>query len=134
MRPDLYRPVTIAVPKLKYNAALVLRDVFKYEPVSLQVAEIDGKNVGAVFAQSLSRSQLSWSAFEKDAYLDNIVVLKEYRRQGIGMQLLDAATDWARKTGHSHMWGKIITDNKTSLAFFAQAGFSADSQNVGMHL
>ncbi|MCE7885972.1 MAG: GNAT family N-acetyltransferase [Alphaproteobacteria bacterium PRO2] len=134
MRPDLYRPVKICIPEFKFQAALFLRDKFNYQPVMLKVAELDNEVIGSVFVQSLSRSTLSWSAFEKEAYLDNIVVDENHRRQGIGTALLRAAKTWTRETGHYHMWGKILDANNASLAFFKKANFTADSTNVGMHI
>lgn len=134
MRPDLYRQVKITIPKLKYSLAIIARNLFGHEPVSLQVADHRGTIVGAVFVQSLSRSDLSWSAFQKEAYLDNVVVLPEYRRRGIGSALLDAAQEWAEETGHEHMWGKILDVNEASLGFFKKAGFTKDSSIVGLDL
>lgn len=134
MRPDLYRRVDIAIPQSKYRLAITARNLFGYQPVSLQVAEHAGCIVGAVFVQLPSRSKLSWSAFEKEAYLDNVVVVPDYRRQGIGSALLRAAQSWSKETGHTHMWGKIVNKNDPSLALFRKAGFTADSTNVGCHL
>lgn len=134
MRPDLYRPVDTTIPKLKYSLAIIARDVFGHQPVSLQVADDHGMIVGAVYVESISRSKLSWSAFEKEAYLDNVVVMPGWRRQGIGTVLLKAAQKWAEETGHTHMWGKIIDENEASLGLFEKAGFIKDSSNVGLHL
>ena len=134
MRPDLYRPVKIVIPKNKYRLAIIARDVFGYQPVSLQVAEHAGDVIGAVFVQSLSRSPLSWSKFEKEAYLDNVAVLPNYRKHGIGSALLQAAQEWAKQTGHTHMWGKIVIQNEISRAFFKKAGFTDDCAIVGLSL
>ena len=134
MRPDLYRPVNAAVPRWKYSLSLLARDFFQIEPVSLQIAERNSQTIGAVFVQSIPRNKLSWSVFEKEAYLDNIVVKAEFRRQGIGTALLAAAQQWAKKTGHTHLWGKIITENGPSLSMFEKAGFTVDSKTVGLHL
>lgn len=134
MRPDLYRPVAIAIPQSKYCLAITAKNLFGYQPVLLQFAKHEGRIVGAIFVQSLSRSKLSWSAFEKEAYLDNVVVVPDYRRQGIGSTLLRAAQSWSKKTGHTYMWGKIVNKNHASLALFKKAGFTADSSNVGCHL
>lgn len=134
MRPDLYRKVEITIPQSKYRLGIVLRDLFGYQPISLQVAECERRIVGGIFIQSLARSNLSWSAFEKEAYLDNVVVIPNYRRQGIATALLKAAKDWSRETGHTHIWGKIIHQNDPSFALFAKAGFTGDSTNVGYHL
>lgn len=133
-RPDLYRRVDVPIPPLKFHLALLAKSLFGYQPVSLQVAVCEGKNVGAVFVQSLSRSRLSWSAFEKEAYIDNIVVAPAYRRQGIGSALLNAAQEWAKATGHSHAWGKVINSNHASIGMVRKAGFEADSTNFGRHL
>lgn len=134
MRPDLYRKVDISIPRSKFCLAVLARNVFGYQPVSLQVAEHKGRNVGAVFVQSLPRNPLSWSVFEKEAYLDNVVTIPGYRKQGIGTLLLKAAQEWAKDTGHTHMWGKILDQNEASLTLFKNAGFSSDSTNVGRHL
>lgn len=134
MRPDLYRSPAIQIPRLKYHLAIFARNLFGYQPASLHVAEHHGKNVGVVFVQSMARSALSWSKFEKEAYLDNIVVVTDFRRQGIGSALLEAAQKWARNSGHAHMWGKILHHNDASFALFKKSGFSVDSSNVGCHL
>ncbi len=134
MRPDLYRSVKVTVPKFKYSLAIIARDVFGHKPVSLQVADDHGIIVGAVYVESISRGKLSWSAFEKEAYLDNVVVIPGWRHRGIGTALLNAAQRWAKETGHEHMWGKILDVNEASLGLFKKAGFTKDSSIVGLHL
>ncbi|MCL2774053.1 MAG: GNAT family N-acetyltransferase [Oscillospiraceae bacterium] len=57
----------------------------------------------------------------KEAYIDDLEVHENYRRQGIGQHMIECAEDWARKAGfkqirtHSnnkaveaiHMWHKL---------------------------
>ncbi|HEY8963257.1 MAG TPA: GNAT family N-acetyltransferase [Alphaproteobacteria bacterium] len=134
MRPDLYRKVDVIVPQNKFRLAIAARDLFGYQPVSLQVAEIDGQKVGAVFVQSMPRSALSWSIHQKEAYVDNIAVIPEFRQQGVATKLADAAKAWAKATGHTFIYGKIITANEASLRFAEKMGVRTNSVNVGIRL
>lgn len=134
LRSDLYREVPVAIPKWKYCLAVFARDIIGYQPVSLLVAECEGRILGAVFVQSISRGALSWSAFPKEAYLDNIVVVEDSRRQGIGRALLNAALDWANDTGHKHIWAKVVENNEPSKEMFREAGFRSDCVILGRHL
>jgi GNAT superfamily N-acetyltransferase len=133
MRPDFYRKMTKPITRWKYSLMLAAR-FLGHKRFSLQVAKQEGRNVGAVFVEYTKRSGLSWSAYKKEACLDNIVVVPDFRRKGVGTQLLENAKDVAIARGYPHMWGKIINENKTSLAFFEKAGFIADSTNVGLSL
>ena len=134
MRPDLYRPVDVAVPRAKFMIGITLRDLFNMQPVSLQIAELDKQKVGAVFVEAVGRSVLSWSKFPTEANLENVVVLPEFRRRGIGTKLIDAAKDWAQVNGHKHMHAKIINGNAASTAMFEKAGFQRDSSYFGINL
>ena len=134
MRPDLYRKVDLSIPKWKFEALIKGQQLGGFKDRLCNIAEKDGERLGAVFAWSNKRSKLSWSTFPKTAYLDNIIVLPEYRRQGVGTALLQAAKEWAKDTGHAYMDAKILVENDTSLKLFQSAGFRADSTNVGIHL
>ncbi len=133
MRPDLYRPVHKAATRTQFNLAVVAR-LLGHQPVTIQIAEVDGVQAGIVFAESLTRSKLSWSLFEKEACLENVIVLPEFRRQGIGSALVESAIDWAIDTGHTHMNGNILQVNERSKAMFAKLGFTDDKRTVGLFL
>lgn len=81
------------------------RDVVKKKisklPGSVIVAEIDGKVVGCIYAQT----QEGWQSF-----LWRLAVLKKYRKRGVGTKLLKNAERFIAKKGSGNIC--MIVDSK----------------------
>lgn len=63
------------------------------------------------------------------AYLEGWYVEPEFRQQGVGRTLIDAAMTWARETGYSHMGSDVELDNQISREAHEKLGFE-DSGKV----
>lgn len=123
LRPDYYQKVRPIISKRDFClAAVAQRFESGRKRVCAKIAELDDKNVGAVFALSVKRRSLGWSKHEKEAYLDNIFVEEEFRRRGIGTALLNTVKEWAKKTEHSYLYTKIVSSNDPSRRFFSANG------------
>lgn len=94
----------------------------------LFVAETGGKVVGYVGAVVKQYPPV----FEvlNYGFIEEIAVTREFRQQGIGGQLAQAAEQWLRSTGVNQIDVKIDVANEASLALFRGRGFQARSQTL----
>jgi len=81
------------------------------------VAEGEGQVVGFV-ALSFVRTLTGMKA-----WVDDIAVAPDYRRQGIGAALVEAAVRLARQRGCRYLWIDTAKSNPPARAFFDELGF-----------
>ena len=63
-------------------------------------------------------------------YVEGWYVKEEWRRQGIGVELLEAAEDWARSQGCVEMASDTAIDNLTSQRAHEAVGFKMVERSV----
>ena len=78
-------------------------------------AYADGKCVGYV---------LTYVQWNKYLYLDNLLVLKDYRRYGVGSHLLDGAMELAKKLGMIGVWLICQDNNIGACKFYLKNGYT----------
>lgn len=84
------------------------------------VAESGGKIVG--YATAAEKEVPSYRLV-KVAELENLIVDKAMRNQGIGKKLLDYFFEWARKTGADKVAVDVFTLNEKGIKFYQREGF-----------
>lgn len=84
------------------------------------VAEVDQKVVGYV---ALSIKDFG---YRKSTYVEveNIGVTPEFRSQGIGNQLMDAAGTWAKEQKAQRLYVEAFWNNKKAINYYKQNGFT----------
>jgi GNAT superfamily N-acetyltransferase len=80
-------------------AAERLAEAIGSQPAEVFVAEIDGSIAGFVTVYD----EFNSVRFGHRAWVEDLAVDPERRSQGLGKALLDAAKDWARERGASHL-------------------------------
>lgn len=80
-----------------------------------------GRVVGMVSAQLVT----STAEGALSAWVEDMVVAKEYRRQGLGRRLLEAALEWSAGQGATRAQLLVDTDNEPGLAFYRRLGWRA---------
>jgi len=97
------------------------------EPLAVLIAE-------TVERQAIGLAELSIRAYAEGcdtqnvAYLEGWYVLPEYRNQGVGQALIDAAADWGRSQGCTEFASDAEADNVVSLRAHLALGF----EDVGL--
>lgn len=82
-----------------------------------QVAEVEGKVVGMILYY------LTYSTWKgKMLYLEDFVVLTEYRRYGIGQLLFDALQGVAKKKGCKLIKWQVLDWNEPAIKFYKKNG------------
>lgn len=61
--------------------------------------------------------------YEKCAHFESLIVLPQYRRQGIGRMLVEWAKEQAAQDDYTLMTLNVLFDNKSAEALYTQAGF-----------
>jgi GNAT superfamily N-acetyltransferase len=98
-----------------------------YEPSSVLVAERDGQVVGKL------ELFIGWkSNHGRFGLIRRFVVAEGMRGQGVGGQLLDAATAAARAAGCAFLELTVDVTNPEAHAFYKRVGFAEDRVEVIM--
>ena len=87
-------------------------------------AYADGKCVGYV---------LTYVQWNKYLYLDNLLVLKDYRRYGVGSHLLDGAMELAKKLGQLGVWLICQDNNLGACKFYLKNGYTLGGMNLPVY-
>ncbi|MBX9946567.1 MAG: GNAT family N-acetyltransferase [Reyranella sp.] len=118
-RPDLFRPFD--------GPARSREQVEKWlaGPDSTVLVAADGADlVGLALLLPRPAPTFAGAVPRKVVVLDNLVVRADRRDGGIGRQLVDAAMDWARDQGASHVELGVHAVNRHALRFYQRHGFS----------
>jgi ribosomal protein S18 acetylase RimI-like enzyme len=83
------------------------------------VAEQEGQVVGMCTGQLL----VSTAEGGLSALVEDVVLLPEWRGQGIGRQLMGAIADWATKQGATRVQLLADRNNSSALAFYNRIGY-----------
>ena len=118
-RPDIYRNVENPVEANGYIAKEVLNE----ENLILFGADVDGKIVGICFI--VMRTPRNAALIPRVcAYIDDIAVDENYRRQGIGTALYNEAVKRAKKRGAEVIQLQVSEFNKTAIDFYKSLGMT----------
>ena len=92
------------------------------EDSDVLVAEKDGHIIGLSAVFSVTVNPRPYRVGQTYCELDTIYVREEYRNQGVGRALLDAAQDWARARGHASLQLMTLGENEAARRFYERAG------------
>ncbi len=87
------------------------------------VAELDGQVVGHLFMVFRADDVFIREEFNRHAYVAELFVRPEARRQGIARALLDAAENLARAAGLPRLTLGVLAGNDQAHALYLNSGF-----------
>jgi ribosomal protein S18 acetylase RimI-like enzyme len=70
------------------------------------------------------RTEYSWKGKKKYAYISNLAVSKNYRRQGIGSQLLTKCEKIAKDNGFNEVYLHVLASNDSGKQLYLQNGYT----------
>ena len=105
-------------------------DIYEHTETQLVLAAetADGKLVG--FLEASIRPFVEDCHTDHVGYLEGWFVEKEFRRHGIGRQLVRRAEQWARHKGCTEMASDSEIGNKTSLEAHLKLGYDISSKLI----
>lgn len=98
---------------------------FKNENSALFVAFSNNKLVGFAIAYKLQRFDQKGA----EILLDEIEVVKEYRKEGIGKKIIESVKNWGKKTGAKEIWIPTNKSNQAAVALYKSAGGKAENKD-----
>ena len=70
----------------------------------------------------------------KSLYLEDLIVKKEFRGQGIGSRLMDAVIDKAREGGYTRLEWQVLDWNEGAIEFYKKLGVELDSSWINCRM
>ena len=112
-----------AAKEVKNTEAQLLEDWQKHKSFDFLVGEVAGK----VVAISLYYPRYStWNG--RCFYLEDLYVMPEYRGIGLGLALIKATADEARKAGAGRLDWQVIDWNDPAVKFYEQLGANVEKE------
>ncbi|MBN2335024.1 GNAT family N-acetyltransferase [Candidatus Bathyarchaeota archaeon] len=112
------------------------RDLYQKYPDTFMVAEADGAIQGYI----MLRIERGWSKIgkltpAKLAHVVSIAVMEDYRRRGIGKELIVQAMRRAREIyGSSEGYLEVRISNEPAIGLYEKLGFQKVKRNYGYYM
>jgi GNAT superfamily N-acetyltransferase len=123
---DFERALDPRLPEGQSMADAYLEEIFdrarKFSG-KLFVAEVDGRVVGLLSVLGACRLEEPSETPIPFAYVDHLLVLPEYRSQGVGKALLAAAEAYAKQSSRATIRLRVKGGNREARSFYANAGY-----------
>ncbi|KKU90151.1 MAG: GCN5-related N-acetyltransferase [Candidatus Yanofskybacteria bacterium GW2011_GWA1_48_10] len=116
------------INSIEINRAYVelLLDKMEKRGGQIFVADQDHKIAGFISIAHGSQP-LPYENFEKYIYVYDVVVLSEFRKQGIGERLMNRALDFGKEQKADHIILDVLAKNKVAADFYRKRGFREGS-------
>ena len=102
-------------------------DYFSSDPDYCLVAEVDGKVVGFILANTFEKEATAWKRY---GYLSWIGIDEAFQRTGLGLRLYRKLEERFRNEGVRMIIADTETENDEAIAFFKTLGFSLARRHV----
>ena len=93
-------------------------------PAGIELDDMDEKCMHAVAYDEAGKA-IGTGRLLPDGKIGRMAVVKEWRRRGIGVEILQALTDEARKRGHAEV---IVSAQLQAAEFYREQGFTAEGK------
>jgi ribosomal protein S18 acetylase RimI-like enzyme len=106
----------------------VLRDAFRYDHVGIFIAEDEEKEMlGHVIVVS---GDIESSTGERQGWVFDLSVKKEYWRSGVGRKLMEKAEDFIKSNGLSYIGMGVTTSNEQAVRFYEGLGYKEERKRM----
>jgi predicted GNAT family N-acyltransferase len=93
-------------------------------PAGIELDDMDAQCMHAV-AYDVDNKPIGTGRLLPDGHIGRMAVVKEWRRRGIGAEILQALIGEARKRGHKEV---IVSAQLQAAEFYREQGFTADGK------
>ena len=98
-------------------------NTIKSETADIILAEVDGSIAGFTHVLEETTPPYDSVVQYKFATIMDLFVSPQYRKQGVGITLLNAAKEWARKRNLSYIELGVMPENKPALGLYMRENF-----------
>ena len=93
-------------------------------PAGIELDDLDASCIHAV-AYDVDGKAIGTGRLLPDGHIGRMAVVKEWRRRGIGAEILEALTGEARKRGHAEV---VLSAQLQAMEFYRSFGFAAEGK------
>ena len=93
-------------------------------PAGIELDDLDASCVHAI-AYDVDGKAIGTGRLLPDGHIGRMAVVKEWRRRGIGAEILEALTNEARKRGHAEV---LLSAQLQAAEFYREHGFVAEGK------
>ncbi len=93
-------------------------------PSGIELDDLDASCMHAV-AYDVDNKPIGTGRLLPDGHIGRMAVVKEWRRRGIGVEILQALVDEARKRGHAEV---VVSAQLQAAEFYREQGFAAEGK------
>ena len=123
-------PSVHRIPAPPEEPAAYIVELLSNPDVMILIAEIDGEPAGLVHVQIKTAPGYPYVVPRTYAHMMEIVVLKQYRRRGIGQALLEQAEKWSAGRGATKMQKGVWEFNSDAIEFYERFGYETFSRRM----
>jgi ribosomal protein S18 acetylase RimI-like enzyme len=123
--PDYFQPAQQPARSREY-----LQGLIKDQNVGLFVAQRDRQLAGFVHVEMRSSPAFAVFVQRLFAVVDNLGVQQDFRRQGIGKALMQAAEGWAQERGVETVELNVYAFNEIAMNFYKALGYEPLSHRM----
>ncbi len=127
--PDVFRSLTEDA-----RPDSVIQEWIEDADAAYLIAEIEGKIVGFLNVRQAKNPPYPMFQPHEFAMIENAVVAKSWRGQGIGHALFDAAIAWAQERGLKFVQTTVWSANKETRDFYLRKGFKPVTEKLELKL
>lgn len=127
--PDVFRSLTEDA-----RPDWVIREWIDDADADYLIAEIEGKIVGILNVRQAKNPPYPMFQQHEFVMIENAVVEKSWRGQGIGNALFDAAIAWAQERGLAFVQTTVWSANKETRDFYLRKGFKPITEKLELKL
>lgn len=98
--------------------------------IALFVAEVSGRVAGFVHVMVENAPDFSLFVPRRYVTVDNLVVDREHRRQGIGRALMGKVHEWAQEKGATSIQLNVYEFNQAAIDFYCALGYETLSRRM----
>ncbi len=129
--PELFAPPGAKPPRYNVESAReAVQRTIGGERSDILLA-VDGSNVVGMLALYVDFLMIRYGL---RCWLEDFVVLPSQRSRGVGKALLEAAADWARAQGCTHIQLNSFNGRKDAHRFYIANGMTQDSLSFSLRL
>jgi ribosomal protein S18 acetylase RimI-like enzyme len=123
--PQVFRETDAPPPSAQY-----ISNLLKGGGGALFVAETGSKVIGFLTIRLRQNVDQPWLVPALRAIVDDLGVIEEWRRHGVGRRLMDAAHDWSRRRGATILQLNVWEFNQDALAFYESLGYTVSARTL----
>ncbi|QUY41440.1 GNAT family N-acetyltransferase [Acaryochloris marina] len=125
--PDIHRLLLLE------NARDYLEEKIGVEQEFIYVAVVDDQRVGYIHFEVCEREETIFSHARKILYLHQIYVVQEFRRTGVGSQLISTMKRFAQEIDNlKWIWFDMYSSDSSALKFYQAQGFEAIGSRMSL--